>query len=131
MRKIIFFLIIGFVIFSCSQNTLSDDLSVEQKMKIGNEYFSKGKYNKAINYFTDVVFEKNSSLTAEAQAKLADSYFALHKFTDARFEYQELIRLFPDYQDIGRAYFRIAVCYYKESLAIKKEIVVDGLNGLG
>ena len=117
MKKIIFLFVVSFIIFSCSENKLSSDLPLERKMEIGNEYFQKGKYNKAIPYYSDIVFERNSSFTAEAQAKLADCYFHLHKYTDARFEYQELIRLFPDYQDIGKAYFRIGVCYYKESLA--------------
>ncbi|OQX71331.1 MAG: hypothetical protein B6D62_02170, partial [Candidatus Cloacimonas sp. 4484_275] len=95
MKKIIFLFVVSFIIFSCSENKLSSNLPLERKMEIGNEYFQKGKYNKAIPYYSDIVFERNSSFTAEAQAKLADCYFHLHKYTDARFEYQELIRLFP------------------------------------
>ncbi len=96
---------------------MSKIMPVEKKMEIANDFFEKGKYNKAIPYFSEVVFERNSIYTPTAQMKLADCYFNQNKFTEARFEYEELIRLFSDYKDIGRAYFQLGICYYNESLS--------------
>ena len=113
--KYLFIILIAFL-SGCSENKLSKDMPVEKKMEIGNEYFQKEKYNKAIPYYTDVVFERNSIYTQEAQIKLADSYFYQNKFVEARFEYEEVIRLFQDHEDVDLAYFQIGVCYFNESL---------------
>jgi outer membrane protein assembly factor BamD len=86
-------------------------------MELADEYFAKKKYHKAIPYYTDVAFERNSSYTAEAQMKLADCYFNQNKFAEARFEYEEMIRLFKDAKDINRAYFQVGVCFWEDSLS--------------
>lgn len=96
---------------------MSKIMPVEKKMEIANDLFEKEKYHKAIPYFSEVVFERNSIYTPTAQMKLADCYFYQNKFTEARFEYGELIRLFADYKNIGRAYFQLGICYYNESLS--------------
>lgn len=90
-------------------------MPVEKKMDIANELFEKQKFTKAIPYYTEVVFERNSVYTPIAQMKLADCYFNQNKFTEARFEYEEMMRLFSDYKDIGRAYFQLGICYYNET----------------
>ena len=90
-------------------------LPVEKKMEIADEFFEKRKYSKAIPYYSEVVFERNSKYTPEAQMKLADCYFEQAKYTDARFEYGEMIRLFSDYPEIGKAYFQLGICYYNET----------------
>ncbi len=115
MKKILIAIIVIITLFGCSKNKLTQQMPIERKMEIGNEYMELGKYHKAIPYFTDVAFERNSKYTAEAQMKLGDCYFFQNKFIDARFEYEELIRLFHDYKDINMAYFQIGVCHYNES----------------
>lgn len=115
MKKILIVFIVIITLFGCSKNKLTQQMPIERKMEIGNEYMELGKYHKAIPYFSDVVFERNSKYTAEAQMKLGDCYFFQNKFMEARFEYEELIRLFHDYKDINMAYFQIGVCYYNES----------------
>ena len=115
VKKILSLIIVLLVLFGCSGNKISKTMPVEKKMEIANELFEKEKYNKAISYYTEVVFERNSVYTQTAQMKLADCYFNQNKFTEARFEYQELIRLFSDYEDIGRAYFQLGICYFNET----------------
>ena len=117
MKKILFLIIVLLILFGCSNNKMSKTMPVEKKMEIADEFFEKEKYSKAIPYYTEVVFERNSAYTPVAQMKLADCNFNQNKFTEARFEYEELIRLFSDYKDIGRAYFQLGICYYNESLS--------------
>ncbi len=117
MKKILSLIIVLIILFGCSSNKMSKIMPVEKKMELANDFFEKEKYNKAIPYFSEVVFERNSIYTPTAQMKLADCYFNQNKFTEARFEYEELIRLFSDYKDIGRAYFQLGICYYNESLS--------------
>jgi outer membrane protein assembly factor BamD len=117
MKKLILAIIVVGVLTACSSNKAMKKMTVDQKMARGNELFELKKYNKAIPFFTDVAFERNSAFTAEAQMKLADSYFKQNKFLEARFEYEEVIRLFKEYAEINRAYFQVGVCYFEESLS--------------
>ena len=105
------------VIFTaCSKNRYFQGLSVPQKMKIADDYFNRGKYKKAVLYYTNIIYEKTSSLTPKAQMRLAESYYKLKQYEDALFQYQDMIKLFPDYDDIATAYYMIGICYYKISL---------------
>ena len=117
MKKVILALIVIAVLTACSSNKAIRKMTVDEKMNRGNELFELKKYNKAIPYFTDVAFERNSAHTSEAQMKLADSYFFQNKFLEARYEYEEVIRLFKEYSEINRAYFQLGVCYFEESLS--------------
>jgi len=117
VKKILVLIIVLLVLFGCSGNKMSKTMPVEKKMEIANDLFDKGKYSKAIPYYSEVVFERNSVHTPVAQMKLADCYFNQNKFIEARFEYGELIRLFTDYKDIGRAYFQLGICYFNETLS--------------
>lgn len=117
VKKLLILIIVLLALFGCSSNKISRSMPVEKKMDIANDLFEKEKFSKAIPYYTEVVFERNSVYTPIAQMKLADCYFNQNKFTEARFEYEELIRLFSDYKNIGRAYFQLGICYYNETLS--------------
>jgi len=116
MRKIVYLLTLVVIFTGCSSNKISKRIPVEEKMQKADELYDLGKYHKAIPYYTEVVLDRNSIFTAEAQMKLGNCFFNQNKFMEARFEYDELIRLFKNYPDIGDAYFRIGVCYFEESL---------------
>ncbi|MFC1888044.1 outer membrane protein assembly factor BamD [Candidatus Cloacimonadota bacterium] len=116
MKKIIYLVIVVFLFGACSSTKISKSMSVEEKMAKADEFYNLEKYRKAIPYYTEVVLDRNSIYTAEAQMKLGNCYYYQDKFMEARFEYQELIRLFKKYSNLGEAYYRIGVCYFKESL---------------
>ncbi|KQC04837.1 MAG: hypothetical protein APR54_08665 [Candidatus Cloacimonas sp. SDB] len=116
MKKFLYLILLLIIFTGCSSNKLLKSLPVEEKMAKANELYEQEKYHKAIPYYTEVVLNRNSIYTPEAQMKLGNCYFNQKKFMEARFEYQELIRLFKNYPDIGEAYFRIGVCYFEESL---------------
>lgn len=116
MKKFIYPMILVLLFAACSSNKISKSMPAAEKMAIADQYFEQEKYHKAIPYYTEVVLDRNSIYTAEAQMKLGNCYFEQEKYMEARFEYQELIRLFKNYPEIGKAYFRIGVCYFEESL---------------
>ena len=119
MKKTVLYIFITAIIVlftACSQNKILKGLSTEQKMAKADSYFERGKYNQAVLYYTNIVYEKTSSITPLAQMKLAESYFKMNKFEDALMQYQDMIKLFPDYKDIATVYYMIALCYYNESL---------------
>ena len=133
MKKLILSGILLILLFACSQVKVPQGMPVEEKMRIGNEYFENEKFNKAIPYYMEVVLDRNSRYTAEAQLKLADCYFNQNKFLDARFEYEEMIRLFKNYEGIEEAYFKIGVCYFEQSLSPhytqeETELALDAFN---
>ncbi len=108
-------IIAGFMA-GCSNADKIARLPVEEKMRLGDEEYADEDWADAIDYYKSVVFERNAAFTPEAQLKLANCYFFQDNYTDARFEYEELIRLFPDFRDLETAFFNIGVCYYQESL---------------
>lgn len=116
MKKYFVVMLILATLLGCSNNKLKEQMPAAQKMEIAKKYIAKNKHHKAIPYLQQIAFERNSALTAEAQMLLAESYYAQNKFTEARFEYEELIRLFSDYKKVDEAYFKIGVCFYEESL---------------
>lgn len=132
MKRILLLLLVlvALLAASCGRTRPLRDLSAAEKMRIADELYEEGKYHRAIPYYTDVALDRRSAYTAEAQMKLADSYFHQNKFTEARLEYQEVIRLFRDHPEIGRAYFQIGVCYYEESLGAQytQEETYEAIN---
>jgi len=104
-------------LFACSANkNLSLNSSKENWDKAEN-FYSKKKYAKAAPLYEQIILERNSIYTAESQLKLAECYFKLERFSDAVFEYQELIRLFPDNKNVNTAQFMIGVAYFEQSLS--------------
>lgn len=115
--KRFFLAVLIIVTFSgCAKNKLEKTLPAEKIMQLADDYFVRNKYHKAIPLYTEIVFDRKSSYTSTAQIRLADCYFYQNKFTEARFEYQEFIRLFYDAKMVNHAYFQIGLCYYEESL---------------
>lgn len=118
MRKLIILLIIAAIaLFSgCSRQRVRRTMPVERRMELANHYYERGNYRKAIDHYTEVVFERSSIHTPLAQFRLGESYFRMGRYEDSIFEYRELIRLFPEFRDISIAYFRIGEALYHQSL---------------
>jgi len=94
-------------------------LSSEQKWANAERHFNRGKMNRAIPYYQQIVFERSSVYVAEAQFKLGEAYFQRRNrdsFVDAIFEYQEFLRLFPEHRLSADAQFRIGESYIRLSL---------------
>lgn len=101
---------------NCALNKNLNLIPAAEKWRIAEDYYNKNKFLKAAPYYEQIVLERNSIYTADAQFKLADSYFKAGKYADAVSEYQLLISLFPEYKDIASAQFMIGVAYYNIGL---------------
>lgn len=99
---------------ACAKNKV--ELSLDNKLAKANELFAKKKYAKAALLYDDISFEKKSAGSTVALMRLAECYYNMHKFTDARLKYIQMTASYPDYTNIETAYFRIGVCYFEESL---------------
>ncbi|MDP8231125.1 MAG: outer membrane protein assembly factor BamD [Candidatus Zophobacter franzmannii] len=114
MKRLIYVISLLLLLVGCSRNNTI--LTVNEKMQKADQLFSAKKFKKAAILYQDVVFERSSALTAVAQMKLADCYFKDKDFLDARLEYEQMIKLFPDNEKIADAYYRIGVCDFEDSL---------------
>ncbi|MCB5258928.1 MAG: outer membrane protein assembly factor BamD [Candidatus Cloacimonetes bacterium] len=113
-RYLSILLLIILALGACSRNI--SNLSTEERLALADEYYASGKYSKAATLYDDISFERKSAATAYATLRLADCYFAMNKFTDARLKYQQFIDGFPDHINAADAYYRVAVCFFEESL---------------
>jgi len=113
LRKCAWLLLI-IVLAGCARN--KTELAPDTKMAKANQLYAQKKYAKAALLYDDISFEKKSANSAIALMRLADCYFNLNKFTDARLKYTMMTTSYPDYQDIETAFYRIGVSYFEESL---------------
>ncbi|MCK9329498.1 MAG: outer membrane protein assembly factor BamD [Candidatus Cloacimonetes bacterium] len=111
MKKFFILMSLVFMILACSNNNSLITQASEVKWQKAENYYNEKKYNKAIPYYRQLIFEKNSMYTADAQYKLGECYFNTKKYSDAIFEYQELLRLFPENRLAPDAQFKIANSY--------------------
>ena len=107
-------LLLVLILASCARNKV--DYTTESKLEKSNQFYAAKKYSKAAVLYDEISFEKKSASSAFALMRLADSYFMMNKFTDARLKYIMMTSSYPDYPDIETAYFRIGVCYFQESM---------------
>ena len=114
MRKyLLLIMLIVICLFSCSSN--KTQLSTEAKLKNADELYAKGKYSRAAVIYEEISFERKSAATAYATMQVADCYFMMHKFAEARLRYEQFISSFPDHEKVADAYFRIGECFFEES----------------
>jgi len=113
----IFIIALTLIIPACSSNKNLANLPSETKWQRAEAFFNQEKYHKAAPYYEQLIFERNSIYTAEAQYKLGECHFRRKRYTDAIFEYQELLRLFPEHRLAPDAQYQIGIAYTKISLS--------------
>ena len=113
LRKLTWFLLL-IILMGCARNKV--ELSLDNKMAKADNLFAKHKYARAALLYDDISFEKKSASSPVALMRLADCYFEIHKFTDARLKYTQMTTSYPDFPDIQTAYYRIGVCFWEESM---------------
>ncbi|MDZ4121014.1 MAG: outer membrane protein assembly factor BamD [Candidatus Cloacimonadaceae bacterium] len=115
MKKTIYLMFILLILIAgCSKNKVQ--LTTDQKLQKADELFSAKKYARAAQLYEEISFERKSAATARALMRQGDSYFNINKFVDARLRYSQFTQMFPDHPEVSNAFFRIAVCFFEESL---------------
>ncbi len=113
LKKYAWFLL-AVLLAACARNEVA--VSSAAKMQQADELFSRKKYSRAALLYEDISFERQSASAPVALMRLADCYYKMNKFTDARLKYTALTTSYPDFEEIETAYFRIGECYFEESL---------------
>jgi outer membrane protein assembly factor BamD len=130
MKKNSLYIIILILFLSaCAGGSTARRLCSDQQWERAERLFNRGRYARAIPYYQQLVFERSSVHTAEAQFKLGESFFrrrGRENYIDAIFEFQELLRLFPDSRWAPDAQFRIAQSY--ERLSLPPELTQEDTN---
>ncbi len=128
-RKLIYFFIISFFLFSCSKkepklNTETNNL--EKSFEIYNEavkaldegqyYYASNKFLEAENILPKVEFS--------AKASLMSSYclYLINFYPEAEEGLERFIRKYPADKNITYAYYLLVIIYYEQILDESKDI---------
>jgi len=114
-----FFLLIFSIVFilaGCSGSKTVESGSFLERYEKGCELYDEGKYYKAIEHFTFVVYNApGSDIADEAQFKLAKSHYNLKEYLIAIDEFKRLTLRWPASNLVEEAEFYIGECYFELS----------------
>ena len=117
-----------FIFFACF---FTATIAAQDRIKLGNEAFGRGDYDKAIEYY---LLSIDNSPTFGAYVNLGHCYMQLEQWEKAISTYKEAIKLNPDsitanvWRSLGRACFEKA--RYENAIdAFKEASLLDPLNG--
>jgi len=92
---------------------------VNLKKKIADEYYAKGKYDKAVLIYEQLVtIYRGTSQSEPVYFKYAMCYFKMNDYPVASFHFKTFYETYPISESTEECYFNNAECYYKESPAI-------------
>lgn len=102
--------------FGCSSEDVIDQMSAEERFRLGMNKFNDEDYLDAIEDFKIVTLQyQGSALADDAQFYMADSRFLREEYILAAYEYEVLLRTMPTSEYISRGRYRRAMCYYNLS----------------
>ncbi len=102
---------------SCAKKTTPIYSSARDQFQLAMNFYQKGRYEKAIESFRNVIYRfPMSSYAAEAQYYIAMSYMKDRDYTSAIEEFRFLIENYPSSKHLEEAVYRIAEAYYLKSL---------------
>jgi len=123
MRKIVLLIIICMLAFvSCSKKT-GTHVTASENMKIGMDYFQRGKYERAVPYFENTLMEAETpEMAAQAQLFLADAYFLDKKYEEAIPAYEQYLEIYGNSPDAGTAMLRLGLSHYAQVSTIDRDM---------
>lgn len=120
------------LMFSCGGKKImvSYDMSAEASFEEGMKLYDEGHYDKAIEYFLNVVtFNPSANIADDAQFMVGMSYYNMKKYEDAIAEFEMVISNFARselvddaYYYEGLSYLRLSPPYYLDQALTKTAI---------
>jgi outer membrane protein assembly factor BamD len=108
-------LCVSFMI-GCGTDEVTDQLSAEERFRLGMAKFKEGDYLDAIEDFKVITLQfQGSAFADDAQFYMAECRYMREEYILAAYEYEVLLRTMPTSQYVGRARYRRAMCYYNLS----------------
>lgn len=117
MKNLILILpLVSFLLISCSSEEVTEQLSAEERFRLGMAKFKEGDYLDAIEDFKVITLQyQGSALADDAQFYMAECRYMREEYILAAYEYEVLLRTMPTSEYISRARYRRAMCYYNLS----------------
>jgi outer membrane protein assembly factor BamD len=128
MRKIVLLIIVCMLAFvSCSKKA-GPNMTAGESMKIGMEYFQRGKYEQSISYFEHTLMEAETpEMASQAQLFMADAYFLDKKYVEAIPAYEQYLEIYSNSPDAGTAMLRLGLSHYALVSTIDRDMsAVEG-----
>ena len=131
INKLIFLLVLIFLITACSKKIENESLIKEKSLELqvleayqeGKESLEKGdvlfaakKFNEAEILFPQSVWAPKSALMA------AYSYYIQDYYGDAIAELERFIRVYPNHDNLDYVYYLLAISYYEQIVDEKKDL---------
>lgn len=82
----------------------------------GDGFYAAKKFNEAELLFPQSTWAPKSSLMA------AYSYYSQQYYSDAIFELERFLKIYPKNKEIGYAHYMLAMCYYEAIVDEKKDL---------
>jgi outer membrane protein assembly factor BamD len=88
----------------------------------GHDYYRKGNYEKAIEFFQRAKEEYPlSQFAILAEIGIADSYLSKDEYAEAEMAYNDFINLHPTNENVPYAIYQLGMCHYKQIASIDRD----------
>ena len=130
-KKIIFFILLTALLFSCSKNNIEsvviepteEEMALSsyeeaiEALKIGDAFFATKKFKEVESIMPQ------SKWAAKASLMASYSEYSRNAYDSSIFGLERHIKNYPADQNIPYAHYLIAICYYEQILDEKKDIL--------
>jgi len=98
-------------------------MQASESMKVGMDYFQRGKYEKSIPLFEHTLMEAESpDMAAKAQLFLADAYFLNKDYPEAIPAYEQFLDIYGETEDANTAMLRLGLSHYAMLSTIDRDM---------
>ncbi len=135
LNKFLIFFIISFLLLSCSSKNTDEVVKTEDAEQMAYKLFEEGKYNKALDYFLVLRYEKTGKERAKALFYIGNIYFKQKDWNNAIETFKDLLgNYFYDGETYNEpAAYMMSIAYYKVAPKEGRDMTsidrsIDGLS---
>ena len=134
LKKILISFLSAFFLFSCSNKKDQEIVSLPspdkgikiemikaykeavEALKEGDSLYASKKFSEAESLFPQSVWASKSALMSSY------ALYSINFYSEAIFNLQRFIKIYPTDENIPYAHYLIAICYFEQILDIKKDL---------